>query len=274
MRPPDPPDFDLYETLEVSPHASPETIDAAWKVLLRKHHPDLARRGSGEVAAKRINIAHDWLSDPVLRARYDAIRPDRTGRAGPASDRSSFRPATFRTAAQAPPAGTSRTPAQARPVSPAPTATAPRSSAATNAPRTATAAARSSAATSVPSGTPRSSTATSAPSDMPRTGTARRRSTPRGLAFVVAILIGMLAGLLYLAPLVFGPKPPPTSPPRTPAPSRTSGVTKTAIEPGIVATSGESLIVRLPGPPEMISVDYDLIRPGESNATPRSRRLT
>ncbi|MEO5966015.1 MAG: J domain-containing protein [Candidatus Limnocylindrales bacterium] len=80
------PDDDLYARLEVGPEASPEAIEVAWRALLKRHHPDVA--GDGDAAlerAKRINVAHDWLSDPVLRARYDADRlglaPHAPGRA-------------------------------------------------------------------------------------------------------------------------------------------------------------------------------------------------
>jgi curved DNA-binding protein CbpA len=80
------PDDDLYARLEVGVDASPEAIEVAWRGLLKRHHPDIA--GSDAAAldrAKRINVAHDWLSDPVLRARYDADRlglaPHAPGRA-------------------------------------------------------------------------------------------------------------------------------------------------------------------------------------------------
>jgi hypothetical protein len=69
------PDDDLYARLEVGVDASPEAIEVAWRALLKRHHPDVA--GSDDAAldrAKRINVAHDWLSDPSLRARYDADR--------------------------------------------------------------------------------------------------------------------------------------------------------------------------------------------------------
>ena len=69
------PDDDLYGRLEVAVDASPEAIELAWRALLKRHHPDVA--GDDEAAlnlAKRINVAHDWLSDPELRARYDAER--------------------------------------------------------------------------------------------------------------------------------------------------------------------------------------------------------
>jgi curved DNA-binding protein CbpA len=71
-RPPLPPD-DLYANLEIAVDASPEVIEVAWRSLLRRHHPDVAGE-SGLARSKRINVAHDWLGDPVLRARYDRER--------------------------------------------------------------------------------------------------------------------------------------------------------------------------------------------------------
>ena len=67
------PSDDLYARLGVPVDASAEAIEVAWRGLLRRHHPDVAGAESLE-AAKRINVAHDWLSDPALRARYDAAR--------------------------------------------------------------------------------------------------------------------------------------------------------------------------------------------------------
>ena len=69
------PEDDLYGRLEVAVDASPEAIEVAWRALLKRHHPDVA--GDTLVAlerAKRINVAHDWLSDSGLRARYDRER--------------------------------------------------------------------------------------------------------------------------------------------------------------------------------------------------------
>ncbi len=69
------PDDDLYARLEVAVDASPEAIEFAWRALLKLHHPDVAGDDSTALArAKRINVAHDWLSDPGLRARYDRER--------------------------------------------------------------------------------------------------------------------------------------------------------------------------------------------------------
>lgn len=67
------PTDDLYAQLGLPPDASPEAIEVAWRGLLRLHHPDVAGP-AGLERAKRINVAHDWLSDPGLRARYDRER--------------------------------------------------------------------------------------------------------------------------------------------------------------------------------------------------------
>jgi curved DNA-binding protein CbpA len=74
---PTPPPDDLYARLEIAVDASPEVIEVAWRSLLRQHHPDVAGP-TGLERAKRINVAHDWLSDPVLRAQYDRERGLRT----------------------------------------------------------------------------------------------------------------------------------------------------------------------------------------------------
>jgi hypothetical protein len=69
------PDDDLYARLEVDVDASPEAIEVAWRALLKRHHPDVAGEDLAALdRAKRINVAHDWLSDSSLRARYDAER--------------------------------------------------------------------------------------------------------------------------------------------------------------------------------------------------------
>src|SRR5690349_931532 len=81
------PRFDLYEELEVSRSASAEVIDAAYRVLVKHYHPDVNGNGSGgngngsrsngvdAERIKRLNVAHDWLSSPTRRARYDEASP-------------------------------------------------------------------------------------------------------------------------------------------------------------------------------------------------------
>ncbi len=86
MLPPD----DLYARLELPLDASFEAIEIAWRALLKRHHPDVAGAAADDVA-KRINVAHDWLSDPDLRGRYDRERHPR---------RRAPEPSTFATARQ------------------------------------------------------------------------------------------------------------------------------------------------------------------------------
>lgn len=94
------PDDDLYARLQVAVDASPEAIDLAWRALLKRHHPDVAGDDAASLdRAKRINVAHDWLASPALRARYDLerlgpptdVRP-RTGDDGPGAGRVAHAP--------------------------------------------------------------------------------------------------------------------------------------------------------------------------------------
>ena len=64
-----------YEILEVNPKASIEVIEKAYKVLVKKYHPD-AYEGEGKIYAEQrlrdINEAYKILSDEFLREQYDA----------------------------------------------------------------------------------------------------------------------------------------------------------------------------------------------------------
>jgi curved DNA-binding protein CbpA len=64
---------DLYRELQVDPSAEPDVIEAAYKRLALRYHPDLNL--SDPLAAdrmKRINEAYRILGKPDLRAAYDA----------------------------------------------------------------------------------------------------------------------------------------------------------------------------------------------------------
>jgi molecular chaperone DnaJ len=62
----------LYETLEVSPQASPSVIRAAYRCLAQQHHPD--KHLNSDAAVQRlamINFAYSVLADPAKRRGYD-----------------------------------------------------------------------------------------------------------------------------------------------------------------------------------------------------------
>jgi hypothetical protein len=73
-----------YDVLEVSPRATREVIQAAYRTLARASHPDL---NPGADAAERmleLNRAYEVLSDPAQRAKYDIQCARATRRAQPA----------------------------------------------------------------------------------------------------------------------------------------------------------------------------------------------
>ena len=63
----------LYAVLNVAPDADPAVIEAAYKALIKKYHPDmLAGAPGGDLRrASEINEAFQVLRDPDRRARYD-----------------------------------------------------------------------------------------------------------------------------------------------------------------------------------------------------------
>lgn len=63
-----PPQLTLYDVLEVSPRASHETIEAAYKSLARRHHPDV---GGSLSLMQDITNAYGVLKDKVARHKYD-----------------------------------------------------------------------------------------------------------------------------------------------------------------------------------------------------------
>jgi curved DNA-binding protein CbpA len=68
-----PPEADLYRVLQVDPSADPEVIEAAYKRLALKYHPDHNRGDSrAEEHMKRLNEAFRVLGKADLRADYDA----------------------------------------------------------------------------------------------------------------------------------------------------------------------------------------------------------
>ena len=64
-----------YEILEVNKNASPEVVDKAYKVLVKKYHPDLQQTPQEKIKCeemiKEINKAYETISNTELRAEYD-----------------------------------------------------------------------------------------------------------------------------------------------------------------------------------------------------------
>ena len=65
---------DYYAILQVDPRAEKEVIEAAYRRLAAKYHPDRNRSPEAAEKMKRINAAYDVLSNPEKRAAYDAVR--------------------------------------------------------------------------------------------------------------------------------------------------------------------------------------------------------
>lgn len=59
-----------YDVLEVSPRATVEVIEAAYRALMKRHHPDV--KATAGRTAMRLIEAKDVLTDPTRRAAYDA----------------------------------------------------------------------------------------------------------------------------------------------------------------------------------------------------------
>lgn len=74
---PPPPSFDYYAELDVERSASLTEINSAYRRLARVHHPDKNPDNQEEATAtfQRLQLAHETLSDPVKRARYDNAPP-------------------------------------------------------------------------------------------------------------------------------------------------------------------------------------------------------
>lgn len=69
-----------YTVLGVARDATPEAIKSAYRKLARQHHPDLnPGKPEAEAKFKAVSTAHDLLSDPEQRARFDRGEIDAEG---------------------------------------------------------------------------------------------------------------------------------------------------------------------------------------------------
>ena len=66
--------IDPYKVLQVDPEAEDEVIQAAYRRLARKYHPDLAETPEAAARMAAINAAWEMIGDPASRAAYDRAR--------------------------------------------------------------------------------------------------------------------------------------------------------------------------------------------------------
>jgi hypothetical protein len=90
---------DYYDMLQVSPNAGPDVIEAAYRRLARKYHPDVNRDPAATERMRELNEAYEVLSDSTRRAEYDALLARAPARGG------SARPDSGRTTPPPPPSG-------------------------------------------------------------------------------------------------------------------------------------------------------------------------
>ena len=76
---------DPYKVLQVDPEAEDEVIEAAYRRLARKYHPDVATGPDAQDRMVRINQAWEMLREPIRRAAVDRARLRTTGTAARAA---------------------------------------------------------------------------------------------------------------------------------------------------------------------------------------------
>ncbi len=69
---------DYYKTLQVDPHAESEVIEAAFKRLAHKYHPDKSRASDATARMQELIAAYEVLRDPIKRRQYDQGRVSRS----------------------------------------------------------------------------------------------------------------------------------------------------------------------------------------------------
>lgn len=113
---------DPYKVLQVDPEAEREVIEAAYRRLARKYHPDVSPDPDSPQKMIAINQAWDQLRDPVRRAAVDRARV----RSLDAAARVAATDAQVRTAQAMPAAAPRGEPKHAGPIPTSPLARSPR----------------------------------------------------------------------------------------------------------------------------------------------------
>ena len=77
------PSFDPYKVLQVDPEAEDEVLEAAYRRLARKYHPDLTTDPDAPARMIALNRAWELLGTAVRRAAHDRERAARAATAAP-----------------------------------------------------------------------------------------------------------------------------------------------------------------------------------------------
>jgi len=81
------PFVDLYETLQLSPNASAETVERVYRLLAKRYHPDNQETGDAQKFSE-VHTAYELLSDPARRAAYDVNHEQNRGQTWKVFDQS------------------------------------------------------------------------------------------------------------------------------------------------------------------------------------------
>jgi len=73
---------DLYKILQVDPAAEPEVVEAAYRRLALKYHPDVSTAPGAADRMRDLNMAYEVLGDASRRADYDDVHGRAGGRRG------------------------------------------------------------------------------------------------------------------------------------------------------------------------------------------------
>ncbi|MDP2953713.1 MAG: DnaJ domain-containing protein [Chloroflexota bacterium] len=76
---------DYYAVLQVDPRAEKEVVQAAYRRLAAKYHPDVDPSPGASDRMKLLNAAYEVISDPEKRKTYDLYRAGHRRQEEPAS---------------------------------------------------------------------------------------------------------------------------------------------------------------------------------------------
>ena len=68
------PEIDFYKVLQVDTEAEPEVVEAAYRALSKKYHPDLNPLPEAQARMSQINSAYEILGDTAKRRDYNLLR--------------------------------------------------------------------------------------------------------------------------------------------------------------------------------------------------------